>query len=228
MQRIQPIDLQANPRSKPWQLRTVPCLHLPSGDMVGAFVNSSYAFEDQARLSFTSAAKQSVCAEDWLYDQITSLDMHCQSLDVITRPLVLPAPDIAVNMPDRMIEACRHAVAQTRFCPQELSVELAGSAVATSPQNAVDFIHTFRRNGFRISIDARRHWDIELSPATFLMIDTLRFDASHLGTCETLDDVISIAANAGVVIVAENAHWRDAEQLESLGVLYAIAPKADA
>lgn len=228
MQRFQPIAPQVKPSSKAWQLRTEPCFHLPTGDTVGAFVQSAHAFNDQASSFLTGTSQQRVKVEDWLYDQITTLDVYCQALTMVARPLMLPVPDVSLNYTGSLLETCLHAVAQTQFCPQELSLELSSAAVISNPQQALDFVHAFRRNGFRVSIDARQNWQLEMSPMTWLMIDSLRIEARQIATCAHLDVLIDTAADAGVVIVAENAKWREADYLASLGVLYALSPKADA
>ena len=228
MQRSLPAATRTKPDSKVIPVRASECYHLMTGDTVGAFVKYAHRFDESVAAMFSASPKtnRSVC--DWMHDQILHMDVYCRSLTFIERPLIMPAPDVSLSCVGTLVEACLHAVAQTRFCPQEISLEISSSVIEGNRQEALLFMNAFRRNGFRVSIDARRCWKADLSPSSWLLVDTLRFDASLLDTCQALEEMISIAAEAGVAIVAENAKWRDAEYLHSIGVAYALKPKADA
>ena len=227
MQRFQSIASHDNLLTKTPALRALPCVHLPTGDAVGAFVLSATAFDDHVRSHLFSSSHEDVSLGDWIYDQITTLEVYCKSVDFVARPLVLPMPDISVNKAGDVLAASTSAIAQTHFCPQEISLEVSSAAIASNAMGAKELINTLRRNGFRVSIDARKYWQLNLTHATWLMIDTLRFDARHLDSDESLEDLLYMAAQAGVAIVAENGKWRDAEYFQRLGVDYGFKLRAD-
>lgn len=147
--------------------------------------------------------------------------------DNFERPLVLPVPASALSDPD-MLDACNHAAAQTRLCNQEISFELTDAAITARPENARIFMHTFRRKGFRVSIDARKSWQSNLPAHDWLLIDTLRLHATSLESEPSLESYIGAASQAGVAIVAQAPYWRDGEYLASLGIDYGLSPRTDA
>lgn len=228
MQRSQHFPQQSTAHPKTLPVRAMPCFHLLTGDTVGAFVSTAQAFEDHAYISPNSADTSTPSVGNWLHEQIISLDAYCHGVEMHARPLTLPLPDVGLNAIPELLTACTHAVAQTKFCPQEISLEVSSAAIVANPHRAEEFMHTFRRNGFRVSVDARRNWGVSLSPTTWLFIDTLRFDMKHLELDADLNSLLEHASQAGVAIVASNAKWRDADYLKTLGILYGLSPRADA
>ena len=92
----------------------------------------------------------------------------------------------------------------------------------------VSRVSLLRRHGFRVAIDMRKSWQTPLNDSLRLLIDTIRVDARTLDANPGLLDIIEVADASGVLIVAENAHWRDGEYLANLGIHAATHPKADA
>jgi hypothetical protein len=74
----------------------------------------------------------------------------------------------------------------------------------------------------------RRSWQTPLNDALRLLIDTIRVDARALETNGDLLDLVEVADASGILIVAENAHWRDGEYLANIGVHAATRPRTDA
>ena len=84
-----------------------------------------------------------------------------------------------------------------------------------------------RKRGFRVGLDARRSWRTAMGARARMTFETVRLDPN---VCQALDIPLSrleVASADGVALIAENAHWRDAERLAALGVHFAMAPRAD-
>ena len=61
-----------------------------------------------------------------------------------------------------------------------------------------------------------------------LLLDSLRVDARKIEENVDLQDRIDAAANAGMLVIAENANWRDSYYLNEIGVEYGFRMRADA
>ena len=85
-----------------------------------------------------------------------------------------------------------------------------------------------RRAGFRVGIDMRRSWQTPLSESVRILIDTILVDADALETSVDLLEATQVARAAGILVVADQASWRDGPYLDRLGVAGAVAPQADA
>lgn len=202
-------------------------MHLCSGDAVGAFMEYAYNFEDKPALLSNSDIKTHHTAASWIASKIIDMASMCDMIDYIERPLILPVPARTLIDND-VLEFCTNAAAQTRLCHQEISLEITDAAISAHTEEAVTFMHTFRRQGFRVSVDARKSCAGELPGECWLLVDTLRLRAQDIEVEPALQDMIGLASSAGVAIVAERALWRDGEYLARMGIDYALKPRTDA
>jgi len=208
-------------------IRPHTCIHLCSGDAVGAFIEHAHNFEDKPALLCNFDAHKNQTAASWIASKIEDLASMCNTLTYTERPLILPVPARTLIDND-VLESCINAAAQTRLCHQEISLEITDAAISAHTEEATTFTHTFRRKGFRVSVDARNSWAAELPGECWLLVDTLRLKAQDIETEPALQDMIELASSAGVAIVAERAFWRDGEYLARMGIDYALKPRADA
>jgi len=227
MQRTSHTAKPASPKGVTPFIRPHTCMHLCSGDAVGAFIEYAHSFEDKPALLSKSDVHTHQTAANWIASKIEDIASMCDTLDYTERPLVLPVPARTL-IDDDVLESCTYAAAQTRLCHQEMSLEITDAAISAHTEEATTFMHTFRRKGFRVSVDARRSWAAELPAECWLLVDTLRLRAQDIETEPALQDVIDLASSAGVAIVAERAFWRDGEYLARMGIDYALKPRADA
>jgi len=209
------------------RIRIKPSMHLCSGDAVGAFAEHARTFDERPNFTHAAHTANQACPAEWIARSISDLAVICDTLGYNDRPIVLPIPACALSQPG-LIEACNHAVAQTRFANQEISFEITDAVATTTGAVLQNIITNFRRNGFRVSIDARKSWSARLPATCWLMIDTLRICPHHIDTEADLEDMIDIARTAGVAIVAQKPRWRDGDYLASLGIDYGLNPYADA
>lgn len=209
------------------RLRLTPSVHLCSGDAVGAVAEHAFSYDDRPFLANTHKNRAPVDACAWVGEKIRDLGVICDTLEFTTRPIILPIPARAIE-PAKLLDACTHAVAQTHLCPQEISLELPDATLQVSDSYAKRFIDIFRRNGFRVSIDARKSWHAQMPNYYWLMIDTLRIKAGQIDEDQSLQDMIEAARTAGVAIIAEKPLWRQGDRLASLGIDYGTKPRSDA
>ena len=209
------------------QLRLQPSLHLCRGDAVGAFVEPMFDLEDSPRFGPALTMSNRDDLGSRLLKQIEQLAQVCDTTRTDLRPLILPVPARVLEMPS-LIDACLTALAHTRLCPQELAFEFTDADMVRN--NGFDFglFRALRMRGLRVAMDARQSWRSQLQPMSWLMIDTLRVRADRVGLDENLDEMIAIAVDAGVSIVAEKPRWRDGDFLARAGIDFGVAPYADA
>lgn len=207
-------------------LRAHNCVHLCSGDTVGAVIEYAQNFEDTP-VSFTSGNTQTQTRpSDWVGEKILDAAVMCETIEYTERPLVMPVPAMVLNDP-LILDACIRATAQTRLCNQEISLELTDAAITLYREEAHALCHALRRKGFRVSVDARKSWAGDLPGTDWLMVDTLRIRAEDIDTNPDIEDLIETAASAGVAIIAERPYWRDGDYLARMGVNYGINPRTD-
>lgn len=219
--------LPTQSKSRTASIRLTSAIHLCSGDTVGAFVEHARGFDDKPSFIRKGLRAAETDATRWVADKIRDIAVLCETLCFADRPLILPIPACALT-DAHLLDAVTKSISQTRLCHQEISFELPDAALATAGQHVYDFISTFRKNGFRVSIDARKSWISEFSGHTWLMIDTLRINAAEIDVDSDLEIMIETARSAGVAIVAEKPFWRDGDYLASIGIDYGLKPRADA
>ncbi len=224
-------DHQAAAQS-PIQTRTrlLPVMHLESGDAVLLFAEAEKRFEERAvfgRVALAAERSEAASPAQWMAEQVEDVahDAHYRTTE---RPVILPIPMAALIHPDTAV-ACDAAVSRTHLCPQEICLEVDDAALATpSSQNAMDGIEALRRCGFRVSLNASRSWQAPLCYALRVLLDSMRVDARKLEDDEELLDRIDAAACSGMLVIAENAYWRDADFLNQVGIEYGFRMKTDA
>lgn len=210
--------------------RLLPVMHLETGEAVLLFAETEKRFEERAVFGpATSTAEGSEVASPahWMAEQVEAIanDAHNRSTE---RPVIVELPLVALVHADTAM-ACDAAIARTRLCPQEICLEVQDAALALpAARNAKDSIEAFRRCGFRVSINSTRSWQAPLDHSLRLLLDSIRVDARKIDGNEDLQDRIEAAASAGMLVIAENANWRDSYYLNELGIEYGFRMRADA
>ena len=220
----------AAPRPVQNRNRLLPVMHLETGDAVLLFAEAEKRFEERAvfgRVALAAERSEAASPAQWIAERVEDVahDAHCRTTE---RPVIVPIPMAALIHADTAT-ACDAAVSRTRLCPQEICLEVDDAALATpSNQNAMEGIEALRRCGFRVSLNASRSWQAPLCYSLRVLLDSMRVDARKIETDEDLLDRIDAAASSGMLVIAENAHWRDSNFLNELGVEYGFRLKADA
>lgn len=207
-------------------VRFEPVLDLATGDALGMAAELPFCFEDSP--SFGPARTREVESNSarWMADRLGEVASLAHEFRQDHRPIIVPAPVAALANPDTAL-ACDARVRRSTFCQQEFCLEFTDTAFAGDPADCTSRVAHLRRHGFRVSVDMRRSWSTPLAEGMRLLIDTLRVDARHLDDEELLE-TCEAAAGAGILVVAENAHWRDADELSRLGISAGIRLRADA
>jgi EAL domain-containing protein (putative c-di-GMP-specific phosphodiesterase class I) len=209
--------------------RLLPIMHLETGEAVLLFAETEKRFEERAvfgRMRPAAECSGAVSPAQWMADHIESVatDAHNRSTE---RPVIVELPLSALIDPDLAV-ACDAAIARTRLCPQEICFDVQDAALALpAGVSAKAGIQALRRCGFRVSLNATRSWQCPLSHDLRMLLDSLRVDARKIEGEEELQDRIEAAAASGMLVIAENAHWRDSYYLNELGVDYGLRMRAD-
>ena len=210
--------------------RLLPVMHLETGDAVLLFAEAEKRFEERAvfgRVALAAERSEIHSPSEWMAERVEEVahDAHYRTTE---RPVIVPIPLAALIHADTAV-ACDAAVARTRLCPQEICLEVEDAALALpSAQTAIEGIEALRRCGFRVSMNSTRSWQAPLSYSLRVLLDSLRVDARKIEDDEGLQDRIDAAACSGMLVVAENAYWRDTDFLNDVGVEYGFRMKADA
>ena len=210
--------------AKGHSFRFHPAVHLNTGDLVGAFVDLPFAFDD--RPVFNLAEKRPSVAS-WMADVLSGLCHAAVSEDLRERPLILPMPAAALSTAN-VVSKCADVMAGSRLCPQEICFEVTDATLTACPSDVATIFRNFRQRGFRIAVDAGRSSAANLKASTWLMVDTLRIGTDNGDIGDDLLNLVDTASAAGVAIIVEDAYWRDGEYLASLGIEYGLNPRVDA
>lgn len=215
------------PRLEQGGVRLVPVVHLLAGDMLGMAAEEAVEFEE--RVSFGPATGNAAEADPakWLADRLVRIASAAWNDNALGRPILVPAPMTALAHANTAV-ACDAAVRRTTMCQQEFCLMFQDTAFAGETVDCTSRVARLRKVGFRVGIDMRRSWHTPLSEGLRLMIDTIRVDADALETSADLQEIVAIARESGILVVADNASWRDGEFLEATGVAGAVAPRTDA
>lgn len=212
-------------------VRFLPVMHLTAGDMLGMAAEEMLEFEE--RVSFgpvtgpaTSAAKDADPAS-WLAGRLTRIASAAWADGALGRPIMVTAP-MAALVDQNTGLVCDAAIRRTTMCQQEFCLMFSDAAFSAEDADCASRVARLRRHGFRVGIDMRRSWQTGLSESLRLMIDTIRVDAGALETSEELQEIVEVARQSGILVVADNASWRDGEYLEGTGISGGIAPRSDA
>ena len=210
--------------------RLLPVMQLESGEAVLLFAEAEKRFEERAvfgRAALAAERSEACSPAEWIAERVEDVaqDAHYRTTE---RPVIVPIPMVALIHPDTPV-ACDAAVSRTHLCPQEICLEVEDAALALpSGQSAMEGIEALRRCGFRVSLNATRSWQSPLSYSLRVLLDSMRVDARKIETDDELLDRIDAAACSGMLVIAENAFWRDTHFLKEVGVEYGFRMKADA
>lgn len=213
----------------PVRNRLLPVMHLETGEAVLLFADAEKRFEERAvfgRVALAAEGSEATSPAQWIAERLEDVanDAHFRTTE---RPIILSIPMPALIHPDTAV-ACDAAIARTKLCPQEICLAVDNAALALpSSKAAQDGIERLRRCGFRVSLNATRSWDAPLSHSLRILLDSLHVDARKIESEPELQDRIDAAANAGMLVIAENAYWRDTRFLGDLGVDYGFRMKTD-
>ena len=207
-------------------VRFDPVLDLATGDALGMTAELPFCFEDGPSFGPARARQSESNSAKWVADRIGEISSVAHEFRHDHRPIIVPAPVAALANPDTAL-ACDARVRRSVFCQQEFCIEFTDTAFAGDPADCTSRVAHFRRHGFRVSVDMRKSWQTPLAEGMRLLIDTLRVDARNLD-CDLLMEMCETAAGAGILVIAENANWRDADELSRLGISAGTRLRADA
>ena len=213
------------------RIRFTPIVHLQTGETVTLIAETDKRFEERAVFGrAASGAERDDAASHtpaaWLASLVERVALQAQAT-TSERPIIVSTPLAALVHPDTAT-ACDAAIRRTHMCPQEICLEISDAALALACKDTQDGIEALRRCGFRVSIDSTRSWQTALSTPLRLLLDNIRIDARHLDYETALEDRVEAASAAGMAVIAEHAPWRDGDYLASMGIDYALRPRADA
>ncbi|HPE49479.1 MAG TPA: EAL domain-containing protein [Hyphomonas sp.] len=207
-------------------IRFDPVLDLSTGEAFGMAAELPFCFEEGPAFGPARARQPEANAAKWLAERIGEIASYAHEFRHDHRPIIVPSPVAALSNPDTAL-ACDMRVRRTSLCQQEFCLEFTDTAFAGDAADCTSRIAHLRRHGFRVSVDMRKSWQTPIAEGMRLLIDTLRVDARKLDD-DDLADACEVAAAAGIMVIAEHASWRDAENLARLGISAAIKPRTDA
>ena len=208
-------------------VRFKPVMHLLGGDSLSLVADEPIEFEE--RVSFGPVANDNGIPSPakWMAGRLERIASAACAQEIPHRPILVAAPMAGLSDPDTAL-ACDAAVRRTILCQQEFCLMFTDAAFAGDPADSTARIARLRRAGFRVGIDMRHSWQTPLSESFRILIHTIRVDADALETSNELCDVVHAAKSCGILVVADNANWRDGDYLGDLGVDGAVAPQTDA
>ncbi len=208
-------------------LRFEPVVHLVTGDVTCAAVQSTRRYEELAAFGASGLVSNVDSPANWLSDMIEDVALRARVRDMDVRPIHLEAPVSAMMHPDTPI-ACEAAAARSRLLPQEICIEVTDASLSQARKDVTRSIENLRRKGFRIGVIATHSWNTPLDTGLRLMLDTVRVDSRKLFRDEDLMNRVEAAVACGISVIAEGARYRDGHELASIGVELAMRPSADA
>ena len=207
-------------------VRFEPVLDLATGDALGMTAELPFCFEDGPSFGPARTRQSETNSAKWMADRLGEVASVAYEFRQDHRPILVPAPVAALANPDTAL-ACDARVRRSTFCQQEFSLEFTDTAFAGDAVDCTSRVAHLRRHGFRVSVDMRKSWSTPLAAGLRLLIDTLRIDARRLDS-DRLMETCETAAGAGILVIAENANWRDADELARLGISAGVRLRADA
>ncbi len=207
------------------KLRFRPVVKLDTGEAYGMHAETDMAFEDTFQPRHLTDAALPSCSA-WLGDMIERCARLAATTDTRLRPISVLAPLAALADRDAPM-AAEAGVIRAGLLPQEIRIDFSDASVVGLEDLAMDRLDAFRRKGFRVGLDARMTWRTPMGARARMTFEAVRLDPLRLDHLEIPMSRMEVAAADGVAIIAENVRWRDAEALSEIGVLYAVAPRAD-
>ncbi len=209
------------------RIRFEPLIDLASGDEVGVLADPEHGYGERVRFPLGDTLTGLADAAAWLAEMLETVAAATELLDMRARPVVIAAPERALDDPGAP-DLCDSVLLRTRLCPHELCLEFEDAAIAARGSEAIEGVAAFRRCGFRVGIDARRHWEAETSAAFRLLIDTVRLDGRALQASSDLKARTCRAAGEGICVIAEGLREQDGSHVQRYGVVHALRPLSDA
>jgi len=207
-------------------LRFQPVMHVQDGSSYGAVCELSRQYEERVRFGPAISATTDDNPAKWLTDRLLEVASAAHSSDNRLRPIIVPAPSAAL-FDDNTAIGCDAVIRRTTLCQQEISLEFQDSAFAEGNRDVVHHVSNLRKRGFRVAIDMRKTWKTELRNGLGLLVDSIRVDASELCENEQLMDLCESASAAGILVIADQANWRDGDFLERIGVKAGVRMQSD-
>ncbi len=207
--------------------RLVPVVRLTDGEPTAMVAESRLAFDDQARFDCGIWQAPQTRPDSWLASELEAVFRRAREPGNTPRPILVRAPLPALMHPNTP-PACLDAMQRAGACPQEAVIEFDDWILAGEPIDVMRGLGGLRRSGFRVGIDARRHWKLPAAPALLTLLETIRVSAHALRRDASLPPRCQLAMRYGVNVIVDKPHWRDAGDLSGIGVRWATSPLADA
>lgn len=208
-------------------IRFEPVVNLVRGDIVNLIASTPKRYEEFVFFGPSATLGEVQSPAAWLADTIESVARAGRDEPAHSRPILIEAPIAAMMHPDTPM-ACEAAAARSRILPQEICIEVTDASLSQSKEDITRSIEALRRKGFRVGINATRSWCTPLDTGLRLMLDCVRIDTRELWRCADLMNRVEAAASCGMAVIAENARYRDGDDLAELGVDLGVRPVADA
>ena len=212
----------ASPGNRPFRSRFEPSLKLSTGEVDFPVTRIDPLFEE---LPYGHSAVNHPTA--WLVTSLRKLAHAARQYDVMVRPIHVPAP-LSILSHEDAPRHCKVAAEAEGWCPQEFVIELQDACLASSDDLVLDRMEGFRRQGFRIALDARRSSAAPFGARLRTAVERMRVEQDDLLTDETLQQRVDIVSSLGGDVIVERAHWKHAELLISYGATHAMRLITDA
>ncbi len=207
-------------------VRFAPVVHLVKGDIVNTIAETPKRYEERVSFGESGLIAECISPALWLAHHVETVATLALRENVSARPIIIEAPIAAMMHPDTPM-ACEAAAARSRICPQEVCIEVTDASLSQSKADVTRSIEALRRRGFRVGVNATKSWCTPLDTGLRLMLDSVRVDANHLWREEDLMKRIDAAVSCGIAVIAENARYRDGDDLAVLGIELGVKPAVD-
>ena len=207
-------------------LRFQPVMHVQDGSSYGAVCEMSRQYKERVRFGPAAKTTTENGPAKWLADRLLEVASAAHDADHRLRPILVPAPTAAL-FDDNTAIGCDAVIRRTTLCQQEISLEFQDSAFAEGNQDVIHCVANLRKRGFRVAIDMRKTWKTQLRDGLGLLVDSIRVDARELSDNEQLMDLCESVGTAGILVIADQANWRDGEFLERIGVKAGVRMQSD-
>lgn len=207
------------------RLRFKPIVNLASGEAFGMHAETEFSFEDSFHPRHLTAGELPT-AGGWLGDLIERIARLAADTNMLTRPISVTAPLAVLSDRDTPL-AAEAGARRANILTQEIRIDFPDASISALDDLAWDRLEGFRRRGFRIGLDARMGWRTPMSARARATFEAVRFNTSNFELQEVPIARLEAASSEGVALIAENAQWREAQNLLAIGVCFAMAPRAD-
>ena len=218
-----------NPGQEPSKIRSrfETCLNLSDGHAGFPLTRIDPLFEEQPQSFSMTQNRPQRGPGDWLVEVIRRLSDAAQNQQLAVRPLHVPMP-IAIFIDEHAAARAAQTARDCGYCPQEFMLEFQDASLASSDPAAFDRLDDFRREGFRIALDARKSYMTPFSARIRTAIERLRVSTPDLIFDETLQLRADIVACLGGDVIVDRATWRQSDELQRLGATHALKLMSDA